>query len=72
MDESGSLSNGDFSREKDFVADLASSFSNFGPHGVQMGIITFSTYADLDIKLNQFSSKTDFIVALRAIRRRGN
>ncbi|KAJ7358841.1 hypothetical protein OS493_020677 [Desmophyllum pertusum] len=68
MDESGSVSSVDFTREKDFVAALADSFSNFGPNGVQMGVITFSTDAYLDIKLNEHSTKDSFMAAVRNIR----
>ena len=71
MDESGSVSSVDFTREKDFVAALANSFSNFGPNGVQMGVITFSTGAYLDIKLNKHSTKESFMAAVRNIKQNG-
>ena len=45
MDESGSIGDSDFVREKNFVTSLANGFTNFGPNGVQMGVITYSTDA---------------------------
>ena len=71
MDESGSITTADFTRQKDFVAALANGFNNFGPNGVQMGVITFSTYANVDIKLRQFPNKAAFMNAVRNIRQRG-
>lgn len=71
MDESGSITTADFTRQKDFVAALANGFNNFGPNGVQMGVITFSTYANVDIKLHQFPNKAAFMNAVRNIRQRG-
>lgn len=71
MDESGSIRVTDFRRQKEFVADLARSFNNFGPNGVQMGLITFSFDARVGIKLNQFSDKTGFMAAVINVRQRG-
>ena len=71
MDESGSVNNEDFDREKNFVAALADSFSNFGPNGVQMAVITYATIADLDIKLSQHSTKSSFMAAVKRIKQRG-
>ena len=71
MDESGSISDDDFRREKNFVAELAKGFSNFGPNGVQMGVVSYSTYANVDIKLKAFSNKADFMKAVDRIRHRG-
>ena len=67
MDESGSIGNKDFDREKGFVTSLADGFSNFGPNGIQMGVITYSTNAQLEIKLNQYSNKMEFIDAVKRI-----
>ena len=71
MDESGSITPGDFIREKDFVAALANAFSNFGPNGIQMGVLKFSTNANVEIKLNQYSTKASFMAAARKIRQKG-
>ena len=71
MDESGSIDSDDFTREKNFVAALADGFSNFGPNGVQMAVITYASFADLDIKLNQHTSKDSFMAAVKKIRQRG-
>ena len=68
MDESGSIQDGDFVRQKEFVIDLANGFTNFGPNGLQMAVISYSTDAHLDIKLNQFSNKMQFINAVRKIK----
>ncbi|XP_068676816.1 uncharacterized protein [Montipora foliosa] len=67
MDESGSIGKEDFDREKGFVTSLADGFSNFGPNGIQMGVITYSTNAQLEIKLNQYSNKMEFIDAVKRI-----
>lgn len=71
MDESGSISPGDFIREKDFIAALANGFSNFGPNGIQMGVIKFSTRANVEIKLNQHETKASFMAAAGEIRQEG-
>lgn len=68
MDESGSINDDDFTKEQDFIVDLANGFTNFGPNGLQMGVISYSTDAYLDIKLNQFSNKMQFIKAVRQIK----
>lgn len=68
MDESGSIKDPDFQKQKDFIIDLANGFTNFGPNGIQMAIISYSTNANLDIKLNQYSNKMQFISAVRKIK----
>lgn len=68
MDESGSMKDKDFAEEKQFVIDLANGFTNFGPNGMQMAVISYSTAAHLDIKLNQYSNKMQFINAVRKIK----
>ncbi|XP_048582331.1 uncharacterized protein LOC5506315 isoform X2 [Nematostella vectensis] len=68
MDESGSVNDADFQREKDFIVAMANEFNNYGPQGIQMGIITFSTDAHVDIKFNQFQDKASFIRAVQGIR----
>lgn len=71
MDESGSVGGSEFVKEKNFVSNLANSFTNFGPNGVQMGVITYSSDAKLDIRLNQYSNKMNFINAVKSISYRG-
>ena len=71
MDESGSVTSDDFVREKNFVAELANGFQNFNPNGIQMGLITFSTTADLTIKLNQFRSRAPFMNAVGSTGQKG-
>ena len=68
MDESGSIKDEDFEEEKQFITDLANGFTNFGSNGLQMAVISYSTSADLDIKLNQYSNKLQFINAVRKIK----
>ena len=68
MDESGSIKDKDFEEEKQFIKDLANGFTNFGPNGMQMAVISYSTDAKLDIKLNQYSNKMQFINAVRKIK----
>ena len=68
MDESGSIKDKDFEEEKQFITDLANGFTNFGPNGMQMAVISYSTDANLDIKLNQYSNKKQFINAVRQIK----
>ena len=68
MDESGSIKDKDFEEEKQFVIDLVNGFTNFGPNGMQMAVISYSTDAKLDIKLNQYSNKMQFINAVRKIK----
>lgn len=68
LDESGSVRAQDWEREKDFVNQLVNGFQNYGPAGVQFGVISYSTGADLDIKLNQYSRKQDFISAIGRIK----
>ncbi|XP_031574613.1 uncharacterized protein LOC116308348 isoform X2 [Actinia tenebrosa] len=67
LDESGSVIDEDFKREKDFVNAMANGFGNYGPDGIQMGVITFSTGAAVDIKLNQYRNKQDFVNAVNRI-----
>jgi len=68
MDESGSIKDKDFDEEKQFITDLANGFTNFGPNGMQMAVISYSTNANHDIKLNQYSNKLQFINAVRKIK----
>ncbi|XP_015763702.1 PREDICTED: uncharacterized protein LOC107342725 [Acropora digitifera] len=72
IDESGSIGGKDFEGEKGFVTALANGFSNFGPNGIQMAVITYSTNAQLDIKLDQYSNKQEFINAVKRIRYQGS
>ena len=68
MDGSGSIDSYDYKKEQDFVIALAMGFSNFGPNGIQMGVISFSTEAKLVIKLNTYSDKEAFKWGLKNIR----
>jgi len=64
LDESGSVTKEDWEREKNFVVKLANGFGNYGPAGIQMGVLSFSTDPHVDIKLNQYSRKEDFVSAI--------
>jgi hypothetical protein len=59
MDESGSVSAEDWVKEKKFVKDLSGHFK-FGPNAAQLGVISFSTNADLDIQLNSNTNLNSF------------
>ena len=67
LDESGSVIAEDFKKEKNFVAAMANGFGNYGPDGIQMGVISFSTDAQVDIKMNQYRYKQDFVNAVNRI-----
>ena len=66
MDESGSLSKGDFTKEKNFVKALAGHFQ-FGPSAAQFGVITYSTGSQLDIALNRYRDLASFQRGVSAI-----
>lgn len=67
MDESGSVSSGDWEQEKNFVKELPDHFK-FGPNGAQFGVISFSTHAHMDIQLNSYSNAAGFKRAVGNIR----
>ena len=50
LDSSGSITN-DYQNEKDFLKALAGAFG-LSKKGSQAGVITFSYYTELSIKLN--------------------
>jgi len=70
MDESGSVSNSDFERQKNFVKALAGHFQ-FGPSAAQFGVISFSTGAQLDITLNRYSDTASFGRGVNTIKHAG-
>lgn len=70
MDESGSVQAEEFEREKNFVKGLADHFQ-LGPRATQFGVITFSTQAQLDIMLNQYSSLSSFQSGVNKIKYKG-
>ena len=70
MDESGSVKDYDFVREKNFVKELARSFE-IGPNGAQVGVITFSTQARMDIPLNKHSNLQSLQKNIDAIQKEG-
>jgi len=67
MDESGSVSAGDWQQEQNFVKELPNHFK-FGSSGAQFGVISFSTDADLDIQLNSHSNAASFKQAVDRIK----
>ena len=71
MDESGSVKDADFGREKNFVKQLAGSFQ-LGPHAAQVGVITFGTNARLDIPLNRHRNLQSFYKGIDSIRQEGS
>lgn len=70
MDESGSVSKTEFEEQKNFVKNLAGRFE-LGPNAAQMGVITYSTGAQLDITLNQFKDTNSFVQRVNSIKRAG-
>ena len=66
MDESGSVSKDDFTKEKNFVMALAGHFQ-FGPSAAQFGVITYSTGSQLDIALNRYRDLASFQRGVSAI-----
>lgn len=70
MDESGSVSQTEFEEQKNFVKKLAGRFE-LGPNAAQMGVITYSTGAQLDITLNQFKDTASFVQRVNSIKRAG-
>ena len=58
VDSSGSLRR-DYSKEKEFVKEIATSFG-LGDAGSRAGVITFSYEAKLSIGIDQFSNVNDF------------
>ena len=66
MDESGSVNAEDWVRQKNFVKDLSDHFK-FGSNAARMGVISFSTYAHLDIQLNSNSNGNSFKQAVDRI-----
>ena len=58
VDSSGSLKR-EYHKEKEFVKSLAESFG-IGLSTTRAGIITFSYYAELSVKLSQYDSVDEF------------
>lgn len=70
MDESGSVTKGDFELQKNFVKALAGHFQ-FGPSAAQFGVITFSSAAYLDITLSKYKDPASFSQGVNEIRHAG-
>ena len=70
MDESGSVSKGDFELQKNFVKALAGHFQ-FGSSAAQFGVITFSTDAYLDITLSEYKDPASFSQGVNDINHAG-
>lgn len=70
MDESGSVHNKEFEKEKNFVKALAGHFQ-FGPSAAQFGVVTYSTGSQLDIALNRYRDLASFQRGVSAIRYHG-
>ncbi|XP_065653360.1 collagen alpha-6(VI) chain-like isoform X2 [Hydra vulgaris] len=65
LDSSGSLKT-EYQKEKNFLKTLAAMFG-ISPNGSRVGVITFSFYAQLSIKLNSFSDLSSFNAAVDSI-----
>lgn len=66
MDESGSVGEHEFTKEKNFVNALAGHFQ-FGPSAAQFGVITYSSGSKLDIALNRYRDLASFQRGVSAI-----
>ncbi|GAB1606666.1 hypothetical protein Ahia01_000949200 [Argonauta hians] len=66
LDTSSSVWVQDYRKQLKFVSKLADSFE-IGPNDVQVGVITYSTRANLDISLNRYKSKKNLKNAILAI-----
>ena len=69
MDSSGSIRNS-YSKEKDFVKTVAGKIG-ISLSGSRAGLVLFSTWAELEIKLNQFDNTTAFQSAVDQLPLRG-
>ncbi|XP_033736270.1 collagen alpha-6(VI) chain-like isoform X1 [Pecten maximus] len=63
LDSSGSETRTNFNKQLDFVKNFASQFQ-IGPGNVQVGVATFSTHVDEQIKLNAFHDQQALMNAI--------
>ncbi|KAL3875072.1 hypothetical protein ACJMK2_038010 [Sinanodonta woodiana] len=66
LDSSSSEGSANFHKMLDFVTNFANQFS-VGPNDVQIGLVTFSTYARNEFYLNSYSDKMDLISKLQTV-----
>lgn len=66
LDSSGSVSYYEFSRVKEFVADLLHPFT-FGPHDVQTGVVHISTMPSMEFPFDRYHSSSEVQHAVRVI-----
>uniref|UniRef100_A0A6J0SWC4 von Willebrand factor A domain-containing protein 1 n=1 Tax=Pogona vitticeps TaxID=103695 RepID=A0A6J0SWC4_9SAUR len=69
LDSSGSVSYYEFSRVKEFIADLLRPFT-FGPHDVQTGVVHISTMPSLEFPFDRYLSSGAVQHALRNIKQK--
>ncbi|KAJ7306420.1 hypothetical protein JRQ81_009769 [Phrynocephalus forsythii] len=69
LDSSGSVSYYEFSRVKEFIADLLRPFT-FGPHDVQTGVVHISTVPSLEFPFDRYLSSKEVQHALRGIKQK--
>ncbi|XP_062821848.1 von Willebrand factor A domain-containing protein 1 [Anolis carolinensis] len=69
LDSSGSVSYYEFSRVKEFIADLLRPF-RFGPHDVQTGVVHISTLPSLEFPFDRYLSSGAVQHAVRGIRQK--
>ncbi|XP_061457282.1 von Willebrand factor A domain-containing protein 1 [Rhineura floridana] len=65
LDSSGSVSYYEFSRIKEFIADLLRPFA-FGPHDVQTGVVHISTVPTMEFPLDRYLSSGAIQNAIRS------
>ena len=63
MDESGSVTSGNFELMKDFVQDISNSY-DIGPDAVRIGVLTYASSYTFDFYLKTYSTKTDVLNAV--------
>lgn len=67
LDSSGSIGYGNFELVKRFVCDFIDPFE-IGPHAVQVGVVSFSDWAERNMDLNSFKDKEKLTTAIERIK----
>ncbi|GAB1601230.1 collagen alpha-4(VI) chain-like [Argonauta hians] len=70
LDSSSAVTQADFKKELGFVSTFLNGLET-GPDKIQVGVVTFSSDAKSELKLNEFSQKQDIQAAISKIRYRG-
>lgn len=70
LDASGSITRTNFDKQLNFVRDFAKQYI-IGPNNIQVGVATFSTSVQEQIRLNQYSSAPALLAAISAVSQDG-